>query len=798
MIKNNLVFTKSSLIRTSSLLIFCACNLIVTHAQDKLQISGTVKNESNKAIPNVTVYLYPDKKAIKTDTSGHFHFNQLYAGNYDLEVQALGYKKFQQTIDLEDKKQLLNIILETDNRHIDEVQVNRKLDAVDNLIKAENAAMPVKIITKREIELMGSRRLDEVLKEQTGIAIVNDIAGGSRAVGVQIQGFSSNYVMVLVDGQPMLGRNSGNFDLSRISVTNIERIEIIKGASSCLYGSDALGGAINIITRHGAVTPQLHSSFLYGTLNTVDATLEAETPFDNQRGSIVLSGNYYRTDGFNTDKNYLQSNSTTYPPYTNYSFQGRTRYRISKNGTMGITARYAGRVSKMINAWSEQTILKDTQKDQDINIAASYDHNFESGIRSMSRYYYSRFHSEIAAQWLQQGVLAGAEEFGQDVHRIEQQFAYSPITKLKFTAGIGGSLEVMDDQKLDAKRSLNTGFVYLQTEWKPVDRLLTTLGLRYDQTNVYTGRLSPSLGLQYHINSTLVAKAGFGAGFKAPDYKMRYQVFYNPAANYMVVGTERVADVISARDVAGELSYKNSYMLNLVAGNLKAETSLSNNIGLTWNASQKIQADISVFYHRINNQINTVSVGNGTNVAQIYSYRNLPKAMNKGFETSITYQANKVLQFSVGYQYLIAKDLSVLDSIASGNFPYNQINNPETGEYRQSKKSDYWGIEDRSRHMINFKTQYAYKPWDMNINARINFRGNTPFQEYNGNQFIDKNDIFIPYHTLLNMTVEKSLMKGKLTFRLIGDNLFNFTSRYLLGQPGRVIMGGLSYRWIKE
>lgn len=196
-----------------------------------------------------------------------------------------------------DENQELTLTVQADSRQIGEVEVNRKLEAVDNLIKAENAAMPVKVITKREIELMGSRRLDEVLKEQTGIAIVNDIAGGSRAVGVQIQGFSSNYVMVLVDGQPMLGRNSGNFDLSRISVTNIERIEIIKGASSCLYGSDALGGAINIITRHGAITPQVHASLLYGSLNTVDATLEGETPFSNQRGSAVVSGNYYRTDG---------------------------------------------------------------------------------------------------------------------------------------------------------------------------------------------------------------------------------------------------------------------------------------------------------------------------------------------------------------------------------------------------------------------------------------------------------------------------------------------------------------------
>ncbi|WP_241254752.1 TonB-dependent receptor [Sphingobacterium sp. DR205] len=792
------MFKSLSSIRTSTLIALCACQIYTVQAQEKWKISGVLKNESNKGVANATVYLYPDKYAFKTDTAGRFQFNKLYAGRYELVAQALGYKELRQFVDLTDKNQQLTITLQTDNRQIDEVEVNRKLEAVDNLIKAENAAMPVKVITKREIELMGSRRLDEVLKEQTGIAVVNDIAGGSRAVGVQIQGFSSNYVMVLVDGQPMLGRNSGNFDLSRISVTNIERIEIIKGASSCLYGSDALGGAINIITRHGAITPQAHASLLYGTLNTVDATLEGETPFSNQRGSAVVSGNYYRTDGFNTDKQYLDSKSTTFPPYTNYSFQGRVRYRTSKQGTLGITGRFAARESEMINAWSEDRTLQDKQKDQDINLSASYDHNFDSGLRSMTRYYFSRFHSQIAAQWLQQGVLASAEEFGQNVHRIEQQFAYSPVQQLKFTGGIGGSVEQMDNQDLDAKRSLNSAFAYLQTEWKPFDRLLTTLGLRYDHTNVYNGHLSPSLGLQYHISPTLLIKGGVGAGFKAPDYKMRYQVFFNPAANYLVVGSERVADVIAAMDQAGELSYKNSYMLNLVAGNLKAETSLSNNIGLTWNPSGKFQADLSLFYHRINNQINTVSVGNGTSIAQIYSYRNLPKAMNKGFEVSMSYQATRDLQLSMGYQYLIAKDLSVLDSIAAGNYPYNQINDAATDLYRQSKKSDYWGIENRSRHMVNFKAQYEYKPWGVNVNARINFRGKTPFQEYNGNQFIDKYDIFIPHHTLLNMTIEKSLMNRRLTLRLIGDNLFNFTSRYLLGQPGRVIMGGVSYRWMKD
>ncbi|HBW79230.1 MAG TPA: TonB-dependent receptor, partial [Sphingobacterium sp.] len=97
-------------------------------------------------------------------------------------------------------------------------------------------------------------------------------------------------------------------------------------------------------------------------------------------------------------------------------FQGRVRYRTSKNGTLGATGRYAARESEMINAWSESATLQDKQKDQDINLSASYDHNFESGLRSMTRYYFSRFHSQIAAQWLQQGIVASAEQFGQNVH----------------------------------------------------------------------------------------------------------------------------------------------------------------------------------------------------------------------------------------------------------------------------------------------------------------------------------------------------------------------------------------------
>lgn|GEM_PF-180875 len=768
-------------------------------SQEKYRIDGEVRlTDLKETSDQILLTLWPDQHVLKTDKSGRFRFTELYEGTYRLRIEHVGYASQELEVVLEGKDVDLEIELELESYAIEGVEVKGKQTAVDNLVKAENAAMPVTIITRREIELMGSRRLDEIMKEQTGVAVVNDIASGSRAIGVQVQGFSSNYVMVLIDGQPMLGRNNGNFDLSRISVTNVERIEMIKGASSCLYGSDALGGAINIITRHGAITPQAHASLLYGSLNTIDATVEAETPFANQRGSVVVSGNYYKTDGFNTDSKYMIG-GTTIPPYSNYSFQGRTRYRLSRNGTLGVTARYTEGNSEMVNMWSDEWVNEDKQTDRDLNLSASYDHNFANGVRSMSRYYFTRYENEMQANWINQNTLIGAEKFGQQVHRLEQQFTYAPIASIQLTGGIGGSLELMDNKDFGQERNLNTAFAYLQTEWQPLARLRATTGLRYDHTNVYRGRVSPSLGLQYNLSEEWLMKAGVGAGFKAPDYKMRYQVFYNPAANYMVVGTDQVRDVMEALDRNGELSFQNSYMLNLTAGNLKAENSLSSNVGFIWNPNSRLRAEASVFYHRIANQINAVAVGNGTTLGQIFTYRNLPRAVNKGFELSLGYRPVKNLNLSVGYQYLIAKDLSVLDSIRAGNYPYNQmINNPITGESRPVTTGDYWGIEDRSRHMVNLKATYEYQPWNMTFNLRANIRGRYPFQEINGNQFIDEYDAFVPDHTLLNLTMEKKLWKNKLTLRLIADNLLGFTHRYMPGQPGRVILGGVSYRWFKK
>lgn len=756
---------------------------------------GTVSDGNGMVLQGATIILEPDKHVVLTDEQGRFTIDDLYPGTYLLSASYTGYVDYSDTIVIRAEQSVERNITLADAYMIDEVMVSKSVteqESPGQLLKLNRSAMPVQVISRQMIEQMGSRRLDEVLKEQTGIAIVNNVTGGSRSVGVQLQGFGSEYVMVLIDGQPMVGRNNGNFDLSRISVSNIERIEIIKGASSCLFGSDALGGAINIITRYGAVEPQAQLALRYGSLNMVDATVDAEAPFAHQRGSVQLSANYYRTDGFNTNP-YLSSGQSS-PPYQNFDTQGRIRYQLGRQTYIGTSIRYGLRRSDMSKNWDEDWQASDKQDEKDINLSLNLDHTFRSGLRSMSRYYLTHYDVDQSHRWQGNDHNSGELSFRQTVHRFEQQFAKSYRSGLNLTGGFGGSMEHMDDKALGDIPVLTTAFAYLQGDKRFWEKLDVRGGLRYDHTSSYGGKINPSFGLQYYANEKISLKTGIGSGFKAPDYRMRYLAFFNPSASYLVVGNDVLSETLQQMQSVGEIS-EIFYIADQLDGNLKPEKSTSFNLGMQYKPMAQITFEGDVFYHYLKNQIDAVPVATGTAISQIYTYRNLPKATNKGVEANMQWQVTDDLALHVGYQYLIAKDLSVADSIRAGHYPYNQnIHNPRTGESYSPTVSDYWGIVNRSRHMLNARIFYHFKPWDVRISLRANYRGKYPFADYNNNQLIDRFDTFVPEHVLVNGFIEKRLLQDRLLLSFTVDNILDFKHQLMPGQPGRMFIGGISYR----
>ncbi|RZS75641.1 outer membrane receptor for ferrienterochelin and colicins [Pseudobacter ginsenosidimutans] len=664
---------------------------------------------------------------------------------------------------------------------------------LDNVINIHKVPAPVTIIDKKTIAIMGSRRLDEVLREQTGMAIVSDLGSGNRSIGLQMQGFSSEYITILINGQPIAGRNSGNLDLSRISVSDIERIEVIKGASSSLFGSEALGGVVNIITRQQVTQTQALVSLQHGTYKTTDATIEAETPFAKKKGGAWLTANYYRTDGFNVNTKYLREGKTS-PPYDNLSFMARTNYDFDKAGSLHFTARYANRHSIMDRSYGAMP-TRDVLDEDDLN--AMLAHNLKLGVntRIISRYYFTTYKSSQEVTLRENGITLQNNDFKENIHRVEMQASHDfKPQKLSLIGGAGGAWMQNIAEAKGAGGNMTNYFAYTQASWQPVNALNIIAGFRLDGNSVYGQKVSPAAGISYALNSWLTAKMSVGRGFKSPTYKQLYQVFTNVTQGYTIVGANVFEQSIADLKAAGQVQ-----AVWEIAGaitDLKPETSTSWNGGVIIKPVEKLKINFNGFYNTIYNQIVNQQVGLKKNGSQLFSWFNIAKAYTYGAEAGIHWNPMKGLVISGGYQLLYAKDQTVIDSIKNGGSKYRTVRAPNA--VRPAGVSDYFGLPDRSRHMANLQIFYEYKPLGLALSVRMNYRSKAGFQDMDNNGYIDRYDAFVDGFALLNASVQKKILKERLTLQLTAENINDYTDYLMPAQPGRMILAGLVWRCFKQ
>jgi outer membrane receptor for ferrienterochelin and colicins len=579
------------------------------------------------------------------------------------------------------------------HKNLAEVTVvsERPAPKADNVIDVKQIAMPVTIITKQKMAMMGSRRLDEVLREQTGLAVVSDLGSGNRAVGLQMQGFSAEYITVLIDGQPMAGRNNGNFDLSRISISNIERIEIIKGASSSLYGSEALGGVVNIITKQNSTRAQALAGALYGTNNTIDANAETAIPFN--KGTAFISGNFYKTDGFNVNP-YLEKGQTA-PPYNSITFQGRSRHQLNTNNTLHISGRFANRSSVMTRDYGAFP-SRDKLNETDLNGMVSLEKKLPRDTRLLLRYYLTRYTSAQDVQLIQNSHTLQSDHYTEMIHRVEAQASHDAWNKkMNLIGGSGAEYLSTNAEEQGASGHMYNYFVYGQGNYKPVKKLSLTAGLRYDGNSIFGGKINPTAGAGYIFTPWLSIKGAIGKGYKSPNYRQLYQVFTNAAQGYSVIGANVFNDGVKKLKDAGLV--QQVWPLGNTITDLQAEISTSYNLGFTVQPVLQLELTVNAFYNDIRNLINTQQVGIKTNGSQLFSYVNIARAFTKGIETGITFQPVNGLTISGSYQLLYAKDRAVIDSIAGRSPRYDTVRSFPT--LRASTAKDYFGLPNPIPHM---------------------------------------------------------------------------------------------------
>lgn len=757
-------------------------------------VTGQVLDQNNNPIPFAAVVLEGTQNGVVTDENGAFELRLPASGAWTLVVSALGYTGLKEKIQVNPgQTHKLTLQLTEQSVEMNEVVVmaNRQMafTATKSLTPIKDLPMPVMLVEGKQLEIMGSRRLNEVLQEQTGLALTTDPSGASSSLGLQVQGFDASYTMIMIDGQPLIGRNSvGILDLSRITVANIDCIEIIKGTSSAMYGSDALAGVVNIITKgNSSRGTQGIAAIRYGTNNTLDATLDGSTSIIQNKLSGAVSANFYRTDGFDAD---TSTPGQTLPPFHSYALQGKLNYRFGTTGLVKTSIRYALRDQR--NKYDLDLLgrREDINVEKDLTATTLVQNSIGKNTQLQTQYYFTQYEANTSATDLETNTELGQNKFRQHFHRFESYANHTLGEALTLTTGAGINAEILNAARYGNQRQMNNGFAYIQADYKPLNSLGLLGGLRYDLHNIYGWQLSPRLGIRYTVNDKLILKGTAGTGFKAPSFQQLYLSFTNPSAGYTVLGAAVFKEEIERMQHAGEI--RDLYPVAEQIDDLKAEHSLSFNAGLMWMPSSSIALEVNAFHNNIDNMIFEELIGMKQNGSQVYSYRNIEQAYTQGLETNIKWEIVSGLELSAGYQLLHAKDKGVIEAIKAGE---TQVRTPE-GHVLEPSKSDYFNLSNRSRHMANIKVFYEYMPWGAAASIRANYRGKYGIGDRNyPNNFIDPYDLYAKGYVLLNATVEKRFYDGRIGVQLICDNITNYNDHLIPNLPGRQFLVALSWRF---
>jgi outer membrane receptor for ferrienterochelin and colicins len=651
--------------------------------------------------------------------------------------------------------------------------------------KISNITVPVTIVNAKQIQQTGALRLTDILKEQPGLTMTSGFGAG-----VQLQGLNPDYTIILINGEPLVGRTAGVLDLNRIALGNIKKIEIVKGPSSSLYGSEAMAGVINIITDASTVIP-LQASLRYGTYQTMDAGINNSLAGKN----ISYQGfyNYYSTNGFSIRPN---SSSRVTTPIDRYSIQQQVKYTLSNKTSLLLNVRFTDEKIKNDISVSNggATITSNGQEhNTDQNYSATLAHRFNTQLKTSFRAYLTEYNSKQDLQ-----TIAGSPYYDLLNHlfkRIENQTDWTVNSRLNILMGAGSVWEGVKSTRYDSEkvRKMNTiQYAFSQVEWTPNNKFILIGGLRFDKNDAFASAFSPKISTLYKINAKNKIKLSIGQGFKAPDFRQMYLDFTNAAAGgYSVFGTAQAQKVIGQLQALGQIGalYDNYYQLK----SLKPEYSTGVHLSWDYEPTKHTFLSVQLFRNDINNLIQVQQVGTYVTGAQLFSYLNIGRAFTQGVEVEFKQKITPHFIVSGDYQYLQTGDKDQIDQIKAGRVYTRDAN----GYSRLLTLSDYVGLPNNSKHRAQLKLNYTNDK-GVFANFRVIYRDRWAVNNTNGNEVFDNGDEFAKGYFSLHSSLGKYWSNG-LSMQVGCDNIGNYVdASNLPNLPGRTFYTTIKYQILKK
>lgn len=256
--------------------------LVGKEKTDVMIFGHVVSVTTNDHIPYATIQIKGTKYGTIADGTGHFKLVNIPEGKHIITAKAVGYKMQEQEIEVK-KKNSLNVYFELDDDPLQSEEIVVTATRSEHILR--NVPVRTEIISSSAIEAKNAANLYEALEGTPGVRVENQCQYCNFTM-VRMQGLGAEHTQVLIDGQPMYSGLAGVYGLQQLSTVDIDKIEVVKGAGSALYGSGAVAGAINIVSKEPSLVPQTNVDIQMGDYNTNKYSVSSS--MRNERGNIGL------------------------------------------------------------------------------------------------------------------------------------------------------------------------------------------------------------------------------------------------------------------------------------------------------------------------------------------------------------------------------------------------------------------------------------------------------------------------------------------------------------------------------
>lgn len=729
------------------LTVLLCCSGSLLQAQEILK--GIVKSEKGYPVSHAVVAIEGTKFATSTDDKGHFNLSYEKAPNQVLRVHSISYKETKLSIDRIKNKKDLRIIVQDMPFNLSEVVIT----GTGTHTYLKKSPIHTQIFTQKEIANTGSTSLEDILKN------MNSSINYSESHGIVASGLSGRNILILVDGNKMNGDTSGQTDLDRLDMSKIKRIEIVRGSASALYGSEAMGGVINIITQNPTEKVNVSTTNKISRKGQFFSSSVAEFKINNFTSQTTYQrrqSDGWQLSPYEWTKKWNEDGSPTVKPTLKEAVTGYhsdiIRQKFTYTPTKMLTFNLFGSYyDKKQQRNREEPSYKYNMHYNDYNLGAGAVVRLPKklGFVSLNSYFdnyeyeksYFKDDKEIKAG---ESILSKRQRY----QNTEAKGVFN-LGNHKLSTGLNYTNDYLaNPEKLDNSKSAYTLALFAQDEMKFFNAWSVIAGFRALHHKEFKNRFIPSLSTMYSWDHANV-RLSYSAGFRAPDMM---ELYYN---NEGMGGST----------------------INHANPNLKPEKSNSVTVSSEY-FNNYITLSASGFITYVNDIIQRVTINDKYPVedgVNHYQYVNVNRARSRGFDLGAQALIIDGLTLGMNYSFLDAKNM-----------------NPS----KDPKVRDKYLIGS-SKHTGAVSLNYA-KYWDK-YNLNVNFNGHLQSSAY-------YNNMDARAYSLWNLTTThtfKGLSYFTPTLSVGVDNVFNFTDdkpflmRYATTSPGRSFFASLTLKFNK-